>query len=212
MTHIGSRFVLNNTLPIKGLQAVIYLKQPAILDTADLVYARAQMMTVKVKSVGRIVNVILYNVNNTPIDTGSTPIFRLPVQLSANSIDSVKVIASVDTNIAQVIPWAAEDIRNEIPSTWMLYQNYPNPFNPTTTIEFDVPEITGSLPRVAVQIFDVLGRKVKTVEKDVKDAGRYKVVWDGTNEDHVRVATGVYFYRVLAGGNYAATKKMLLLK
>ena len=212
MTHIGSRFVLNNTVPIKGLQAAIYLKQPAILDTVDLVFARAQMMTVKVKSVGKIVNVVLYNLNNTPIDTGSTPIFRLPVQLSANSIDSVKVIASVDTNIAQVIPWAAEDIRNEIPSTWMLYQNYPNPFNPTTTIEFDVPEITGSLPRVAVQIFDVLGRKVKTVEKDVKDAGRYKVIWDGTNEDHIRVATGVYFYRVLAGGNYAATKKMLLLK
>jgi hypothetical protein len=212
MTHIGSRFVLNNTVPIKGLQAVLYLKQPAILDTVDLVFARAQMMSVKVKSIGREVNVLLYNLNNTVIDTGSTAIFRLPVQLSANSVDSVKVIASVDTNISQVIPWASADIRNQIPSTWMLYQNYPNPFNPSTTIEFDVPEITGSLPRVAIQIYDVLGKKVKTIEKDVKDTGRYKVIWDGTNENHTHVATGVYFYRVLAGNNYAATKKMLLLK
>jgi flagellar hook assembly protein FlgD len=53
---------------------------------------------------------------------------------------------------------------------------------------------------------------VKTIEKDVKDTGRYKVIWDGTNENHTHVATGVYFYRVLAGNNYAATKKMLLLK
>jgi hypothetical protein len=212
MTHIGSRFVLNNSIPVKGLQAVLYLKQPAILDTVDLVFARAQMMTVKVKSVGRIVNVVLYNLNNTVIDTGTTAVFRLPVQLSANSIDSVKVIASVDTNIAQVIPWASEDIRNQIPSTWMLYQNYPNPFNPSTTIEFDVPEISGSLPRVVIQIYDVLGKKVKTIEKDLKDTGRYRVTWDGTNDNNSRVATGVYFYRVLAGNHYAATKKMLLLK
>ena len=212
MTHIGSRFVLNNTVPVRGLQAVLYLKQAAILDTVDLIFARAQMMAVKVKSVGRIVNVVLYNVNNTPIDTGSTAIFRLPVQLSANSIDSVKVIASVDTNIAQVIPWASEDIRNQIPSTWMLYQNYPNPFNPSTTIEFDVPEISGSLPRVVIQIYDVLGKKVKTIEKEVKDTGRYKVQWDGKNDNNTRVATGVYFYRVLAGNHYAATKKMVLLK
>jgi flagellar hook assembly protein FlgD len=104
-----------------------------------------------------------------------------------------------------------KDIRNSIPRDWMLYQNYPNPFNPTTTIEFDVPEIVGKIPRVAIQIFNIIGQHVTTIEKGVHDAGRYCVIWDGRNGNNVRVASGVYFYRLLAG-DYVSTKKMVLLK
>jgi flagellar hook assembly protein FlgD len=93
----------------------------------------------------------------------------------------------------------------------MLYQNYPNPFNPTTTIEFDVPEIAGSIPRAAVQIFNILGQHVRTIERGIHDAGRYSVRWDGMNENGTRVASGVYFYRLLAG-EYASTKKMVMMK
>jgi len=69
--NIGSRFVLTNTVPIKGLQVVMYLKNTVALDTTDIIYPRASMMRAEVKSVGKEVSVILWNVNNLPIEPGN---------------------------------------------------------------------------------------------------------------------------------------------
>ena len=93
-TYIGSRFSLKNTVPIKGLQAVIYMKNTATLDTADIIFPRASMMRADVKSVGREVSVILWNANNTPIEPGDSAIFRLPIQLTNNNVDSIHVLMS----------------------------------------------------------------------------------------------------------------------
>jgi hypothetical protein len=211
-TYIGSRFSLKNTVPIKGLQVVIYMKSTASLDTTDIIYPRANMMRANVKSVGKEVSVILWNANNTPIEPGDSAIFRLPVQLTNNNVDSIHVlISSGPNNDVSLLNSMQKDIRNSIPRDWMLYQNYPNPFNPTTTIEFDVPEVAGRIPRAAIQIFNILGQHIRTIERGIHDAGRYSVRWDGANENGVRVASGVYFYRLLAG-EYASTKKMVMLK
>jgi hypothetical protein len=212
LTHIGSRFSINNTVPVKGLQAVIYLKNKAQVDTTDVVFDRAKMMRAEVKSSGKEVTVILWNKNNDPIKPGNDPIFRLPIVLDSNAIDSVNVLFSTgDDNSVSMMNMKRSDIRNQIPREWMLYQNYPNPFNPSTTIEFDVPEVSGRVPRVAIQIFNILGQKVRTIEKGIFDVGRYPVIWDGMSDNGIRVASGVYFYRLLAG-DYASTKKMVMLK
>jgi flagellar hook assembly protein FlgD len=50
-----------------------------------------------------------------------------------------------------------------------------------------------------------------TIERGIHDAGRYSVMWDGKNDNGVRVSSGVYFYRLLAG-DYVSTKKMVMLK
>jgi len=211
-TYIGSRFSLKNTIPIKGLQAVIYMKNIASLDTTDFVFPRASMMKADVKSVGKEVSVILWNVKNTPIEPGDSAIFRLPIQLTNNNVDSIHVLMSSGVNNeVSLVNSKQQDIRNSIPRDWMLYQNYPNPFNPTTTIEFDVPEVAGKIPRAAIQIFNILGQHIMTLERGIHDAGRYSVVWNGMNTNGVRVASGVYFYRLLAG-DYVSTKKMVMLK
>ena len=211
-TYLGSRFSLKNTVSVRGLQAVIYMKNPADLDTADIIFPRASMMRADVKSVGNVVNVLLWNSHNSPIEPGGSAIFRLPVQLTNNNVDSIQVIMSEGLdNEVLLVNSLQEDIRNSIPRDWMLYQNYPNPFNPTTTIEFDVPEVAGKIPRAAVQIFNLLGQRVRTIERGIHDAGRYSVTWDGMNEHGERVASGVYFYRLLAG-EFASTKKMVMLK
>ena len=211
-TYIGSRFSLKNIAPIKGLQAVIYMKNPASLDTTDIVFPRASMMSANVKSVGKEVSVILWNANNLPIEPGDSAIFRLPIQLTSNDIDSVHVLmSSGNNNEVSLLNYMQVDIRNSIPRDWMLYQNYPNPFNPTTTIEFDVPEVVGKIPRAAIQIFNILGQHVRTIERGIHDAGRYSVTWNGMNENGTRVASGVYFYRLLAG-EYVSTKKMVMIK
>ena len=88
-----------------------------------------------------------------------------------------------------------------------LFQNYPNPFNPQTEIAYTLPE--GSY--VKLEIYNLLGQKVKVLVDEYQSAGTKKVVWDGRNENGEKVSSGIYFYR-LDAGNYVQTKKMSLLK
>jgi hypothetical protein len=89
-----------------------------------------------------------------------------------------------------------------------LHPCYPNPFNPMTTISYDLRE---RVP-VTLAIYDVTGRRVKTlVDREAANAGRYEKVWDGRDETGRAVASGVYFYRLDAGG-YTETRRMVLVK
>ncbi len=97
---------------------------------------------------------------------------------------------------------------NSIPREFALSQNYPNPFNPTTTINFSLPEAV----RVDLRIYDILGREVATLidNQDIV-AGNHRIQWNGKNQGGMNVATGMYFYRIVAGG-FVQAKKMVLIK
>jgi hypothetical protein len=95
----------------------------------------------------------------------------------------------------------------ERPSEFDLSQNYPNPFNPTTKIEFTLTK-SGF---VTLEIYDVLGRKVRILVSEELSSGYKSVIWDGKNDDGESVASGVYFYQ-LKVGDFSEPKKMLLLK
>ena len=88
-----------------------------------------------------------------------------------------------------------------------LYENHPNPFNPTTTINYDLPEISN----VNITIYDVTGREVVTLENEEQLAGHYEINWSGVDQSGNQVTTGVYFTRLQAG-QYSQTIKMLYLK
>jgi len=93
------------------------------------------------------------------------------------------------------------------PTNNLLAQNYPNPFNPTTTIAFNMVEAGD----VSIEIFNVRGQKVKTLINDNLEIGDYSLIWEGTNDDHQKVSSGIYFYK-MKSANYSATKKMILMK
>ncbi|HVO73307.1 MAG TPA: T9SS type A sorting domain-containing protein [Ignavibacteriaceae bacterium] len=99
-----------------------------------------------------------------------------------------------------------------IPTTFQLNQNYPNPFNPSTNIKFSVPEQS----TVRIIIYDLLGRRVKTLLDEARPAGNYVVQWNGDNEFNDKVSSGIYFYSFYAIGadknEYKSIKKMILLK
>jgi hypothetical protein len=95
----------------------------------------------------------------------------------------------------------------EKPSEFDLSQNYPNPFNPTTKIEFTLSK-SGF---VTLQIYDILGRKVRTLVSEHLSSGYKSVIWDGKNDDGKDIASGVYFYQ-LRVGDFSEPKKMVLLK
>jgi endo-1,4-beta-xylanase len=88
------------------------------------------------------------------------------------------------------------------PSSFALAQNFPNPFNPSTTIRYDILKAS----KVELTVFDILGRKVRTLVSGVQAPGHYSVTMDGRD-----LASGVYFYRLVAG-TFTATKKLMLLK
>jgi len=103
-----------------------------------------------------------------------------------------------------VVVEVAED---DAPTAYALSENYPNPFNPTTSIEFAIPT-AGSVELV---IYNINGQKVRTLVNETKDAGLYKVIWDGKNELGETVSSGIYLYR-LVSGNFTKMQKMTLLK
>ncbi|MCB0729374.1 MAG: T9SS type A sorting domain-containing protein, partial [Ignavibacteriae bacterium] len=88
------------------------------------------------------------------------------------------------------------------PSSYRLFDNYPNPFNPVTNLEFGISE----LGFVSLKVYDILGKEVKTLVNEIKQAGNYKVQFDGSS-----FASGVYFYE-LRSGDFVARKRMVLLK
>ena len=94
-----------------------------------------------------------------------------------------------------------------IPKEYKLYQNYPNPFNPATKIKFDVKEDgRGNMEDVKLVIYDITGREIETLLNETLQPGTYEVTFDGSN-----LSSGIYFYK-LSTENYAAMKKMLLIK
>ncbi len=90
----------------------------------------------------------------------------------------------------------------DVPAKFELEQNYPNPFNPMTTIAFDIHQ-SGEYN---LEVFNTLGRKVKTLFSDYKDAGHYEIELDGSS-----MSSGIYFYS-LTGNNITITRKSVLLK
>lgn len=94
-----------------------------------------------------------------------------------------------------------------LPSDFALEQNYPNPFNPTTEIEYSII----SAGNFSINIYNILGQKVKTLVDEFHPVGNYRVQWDGVDESGQRVGSGIYFYS-LNGNNVNMTRKMILLK
>ncbi len=127
-------------------------------------------------------------------------------------------VMDIDSNLSELsnVVWSEAKVNiltdvdenyDELPEEFVLSQNYPNPFNPTTSIDYAVP----SVARVKISVYNSAGQRTKTLVDEIKPAGFYTAVWDGTNNSNNRVASGIYFYKVEAD-NFSKTKKMVLLK
>ena len=98
---------------------------------------------------------------------------------------------------------------NQIPVSQLnLMPNKPNPFNPSTLISFDIP--TGYRGNASLNIYDLLGRQVKTLLDEEVDGGRFAIPWYGDNNSGANVASGVYIYRLETEGNIASRTMTLI--
>ena len=100
------------------------------------------------------------------------------------------------------------DDSTPLPERFQLLQNYPNPFNPVTHLRFRISDFAFA----ELTIYDVMGRKVKTVVRGRLSPGSHEVQWDGTDDAGQPVASGVYVYRLRTANGFTASRKMVLLK
>ncbi|MEW5795749.1 MAG: M6 family metalloprotease domain-containing protein [Candidatus Zixiibacteriota bacterium] len=149
------------------------------------------------------------SLNRTSFNGTSTP--SSDGYLTGGSFVGVTGISpSGATMTANLIVGLAADVGDDnltLPGDFRLAQNYPNPFNPSTVIEFELPR-TGD---ARLDVYNLLGQHVRTLVDGPTTAGTSTASWDGTDNSGERVASGIYFYRLVTDGE-SLTRKMMLLK
>lgn len=121
------------------------------------------------------------------------------VEISNGTINDLSLANFAKANVSFENPELAN-----LPDQFKLSQNYPNPFNPETRISFQLPE-SG---HVKLQIFNVLGKEIRTLVNEKREAGYHHLIWDGANGVGEQVPSGVYFMMIKAGEWLSSCKMM----
>jgi hypothetical protein len=127
---------------------------------------------------------------NTGASLNGRALAQTAVTLDANAITKPGSISSVKSEGQQM------------PVKFTLEQNFPNPFNPSTTIKFSLPNAT----HVVLNIYNAIGMQVSSLISEDMNPGVYSTQWNASG-----FASGVYYYKIIAG-NFSETRKLLLLK
>jgi len=197
---------------------------PATLTASDSIQSQIEIHWVAVTHD----NLLGYNVyradwengeftklNTTPlqqlqyIDTGapeSTVVWYYVTAAFGNGVWTAESFASNIDYGSRNVSSGIEDTP-QVPTDFFVSQNYPNPFNPTTLITFGLPK-DGN---IRVEVYNLLGQRVRTLLQGQEKAGYKTVKWDGKDDAGKGVSSGIYFYKVEAG-NFHETKKMTLLR
>ncbi|KAA3636615.1 MAG: T9SS C-terminal target domain-containing protein [Calditrichaeota bacterium] len=163
----------------------------------------------KSRTIGSLVeyDMALIGENATISGSGTLAEFRFRITDDTPS-DFVFVEGIVfDNNLSNLSADLVVGNTGLLPESYKLSQNYPNPFNPSTEISYQLPQAGN----VVLEVFNLLGQKVKTLVDEYQSANSYSITWDGTNQQGTRVTSGVYVYK-LTVNQFKQSKKMVLLK
>jgi len=155
-------------------------------------------MDVKYHDADGELRVLVYSFEGKSIPAGTVQLFSF----EAKDVELVQVEAAdfygsaLKTSISAKI----------LPTRFALMNNYPNPFNLSTSIGFALPVDC----QMTLKLYNIAGQLVRVFEGEY-DTGVHTITWDGTNIKGEKVASGIYFYR-LVSGDFTQTKKMLLMK
>ena len=200
-------YIANNT--IQELPSDI-----GTLSALQIVSAYSNNIAQLPSSIGELSN--LYH-----LDFMNNELTNIPETI-CNIYDNLTVFSIGINNICPPYPNCVEDNMGEqdtsncvqvsiideiLPITYNLHNAYPNPFNPITSLRYDLPQDG----LVNITIYDMMGRKVKTLVNGSQTAGYKSVQWNATNDRNEPVSAGLYLYTIQAG-EFRQTKKMLLLK
>ena len=167
------------------------------------VYPAEEIYDTTVTTLSRTYQEILDNVFE------GSPVNAATVKYSVSATDGTDTVkVTGDDRVVFVNRYEyLSTVSEGIPLEFALHENYPNPFNPTTTLRFDLPDISD----VTLTIYNMLGQRVKTFNMNDTPAGYHSIKWNATNDYGDPVGAGVYLYQ-LRTNQYVKTRKMVLLK
>lgn len=118
-------------------------------------------------------------------------------------------IANFETLQEKIVEVSVDAPEDEIIEKfeYELAQNFPNPFNPETSISYSLERESF----VNLEVYNLLGQKVKSLVSVKQKAGKHSATWDGTDESGKVVSSGIYYYKIQAG-NFTENRKMVFLK
>ena len=148
---------------------------------------------------------LFYFLDGNYVTEGSRQLFEISSEPYQNITLLSAELVTPDGESIEVVTGSEKE--TTLPGDYNLSQNYPNPFNPSTKISFEIP-LAGN---VALSIFDILGRRVRSLANERYEAGKHEMIWDGKDDSGSSVASGVYFYR-LVSKEKMISKKMTLVK
>jgi len=207
--------------PLAGVQLEINYDPEAVTLGTPKVTGEVDnyALSSKDNGAGRL-KIVMYTLGTANPDNlvqaGSVDLIEIPViaksDLKSGDKTKIRLSEALMSN-STAASMNVKGIDPPLPTTFVLQQNYPNPFNPTTTIEFSIGSdgIGVGSQHVDLDIFNILGQQVKELINGPYPPGDHSVVWDATDQNGKRVATGIYLYR-LKVGDERKTKKMLFLK
>lgn len=151
-------------------------------------------------------------IGNQVEENSNSTLLTFTLKKNTTSADnpSIKKLTLIDVFGNEIAPKVITDVEEQtqpVPVKFGLRQNYPNPFNPVTNLQFDLPKQAD----IRLTVYDILGRKVKTLIKGKLEAGTHIIQWNGRNEQDNQVSSGMYFYE-LHTKEFHAVKKMLLMR
>jgi photosystem II stability/assembly factor-like uncharacterized protein len=167
-------------------------------DSTDRLYVGTDVGVFFSDSLGNTWNYLGENLPNAPI-----------TDLVLHNLTRTLVAATFGRSIYSIDLTPVTNTENEIAAVndFTLFQNYPNPFNPTTKIKFEIlDQVRNDNALVTLKVYDILGNEIATLVNEEKSAGEYEVEFNATG-----LPSGIYFYQ-LREGNFAETKKMVLLR
>jgi len=138
-----------------------------------------------------------------------SPVNGSTVRFNVRAFDGIDTVDVTGDNIVLYVNrYDYLSVESEsIPTEFALHENYPNPFNPSTTLRFDLPEVSN----ITLTIFNMLGQKIRTYDMQSAAAGYHTLKWNATNDYGDPVGAGVYLYQ-LQSKDFVKTRKMVLLK
>ncbi len=129
--------------------------------------------------------------------------YNQPWDVIVENVANYNYIFDIRFNFVDTIPDAIVEDKPVVNGI----TNYPNPFNPITDIKFSLTQEAD----VKLGVFNVLGQTVKVLIDESLPTGDHTVTWDGTDASGRQVASGIYFYKIVAG-DFIQSRKMVLLK
>ena len=132
---------------------------------------------------------------------------NVTIRGAGNADPSVGTFSFLDDWVFDESANSVEEDLGQLPTYFSLKQNYPNPFNPGTIISFTIPHTS----LVTLAIYNLRGQLIRTLHSGLITAGSHQATWDGTDVSGVRIASGVYVYR-LEAQDFVTSRKLVLVE